>query len=172
MALSFTTSRLSVSEISREAARPALSNLLTRVPELLTPEVVENLPAYFHGIKSQVDALVWFERMVSESRLFVVKQRHVDSIIGFVFAYVGDGHDAHIGYLLGEAYWGQGLASELLRGFIEHVAKTEGWIKLIGGVDRRNQVSSTLLLKLGFVEQSGGKGEVVFYEYLLPYPLS
>ncbi|GLX79902.1 ferrichrome ABC transporter substrate-binding protein [Thalassotalea insulae] len=167
MKLLFSTSRLSVFELLSDTPQDDLSNLLALVPELLTPKVVENLPPYFHGINSAADAKEWLERMMSESRLFVVKQKDADAIIGFVFAYVENDSAAHIGYLLGEAYWRQGLASELLKAFVVQVAQTESWDKLIAGVERSNQASSALLEKLGFVEQSMSEEQVKFYQYPL-----
>lgn len=166
MIMEFTTSRLTVSEISGDIAQLELTELFDRVAELLTPSVVKNLPPYFHGVTSQSDAQRWFERMVSESRLFVVKHNGLDTIIGFLFAYVEHDFDAHIGYLLGESYWGKGYASELLSGFINKASEETKWVKLVGGVDKSNKASSCLLLKLGFVEQSDD-GLVVFYDYPL-----
>jgi RimJ/RimL family protein N-acetyltransferase len=90
-----------------------------------------------------------------------------NQLIGFLFAYVEDESDAHIGYLLAEEFWGKGLASELLKGFITEVAKMESWSTLIGGVDRSNIASANLLKKLGFVEQASDESAVVFYEYKL-----
>jgi RimJ/RimL family protein N-acetyltransferase len=67
--------------------------------------------------------------------------------------------------ILGEDYWGQGLASELLRGFIAKATEEKRWFKLIGGVDKNNIASSRLLVKLGFVKQPDpDDGQVVFYE--------
>lgn len=168
MVSSLTTSRLNIQEVPDDMGQAKKERLCAQLPELLTPAVVENLPPYFHSIHSQADALTWLERMVSESRLFLVKKMGQDALIGLLFAYVSDDDEAHIGYLLGEPYWGQGFATELLRGFIEDVAQTENWTKLIGGVDRHNAASSRLLLKLGFTEQPDTDGEVVFYEYPLP----
>ncbi len=167
MALSFETSRLSASEILGDIDAPELMGMLAQVPAILSSVVVENLPPYFHRIKSEADAKVWFERTLSESRLLVVKLIGEGTIIGFVFVSVTNSRDAQIGYLLGEQYWGKGLATELLRGFIRQVGQTESWLKLIGGVDRSNHSSAKLLQKLGFIEQSGSDSEVIFYEYTL-----
>ncbi len=172
MALEFKTTRLSVLERSSEIEQNELSEILERVPELLSTPVVEYLPPYFQGIKSQSDAQLWFERMVSESRLFVVRHNDLDLIIGFIFASIENDHDAHIGYLLGEAYWGQGLASELLKGFIAQANKEKKWTKLVGGMDSSNIASSRLLVKLGFAKQHEPHdgSQVVFYEYQLSKP--
>ncbi len=170
MPLSFQTARLFVSEISDHTPSSELSNLLTLIPKILTPAVVAHLPAYFHGIESTVQARIWLEQMTEQSRLLVVSESNTREAIGFIFAFVDETNDAHIGYLLTESHWGQGLASELLRGFIIQVKCTQNWLKLIGGVDRTNITSTKLLLKLGFVEQlvhSKDANEVVFYEYLL-----
>ncbi|MCE9684892.1 GNAT family N-acetyltransferase [Shewanella sp. AS16] len=177
-------------EIARDAEPFELNALLLRVAELLTPAVVENLPPYFQGIESLADAERWLELMLSESRLFAVQDKDNGSILGFLFIYIEDAHDAHIGYLLGEAYWGQGLASELIRGLIALAIEAQEWSKLIGGVDKTNQASSNLLRKLGFVELPAAEpsatepsaiepsaiepsaidDQVAFYEYHLSRP--
>ena len=181
MALSFESSRLKVFEVPGDIGLSAREVLLNRIPEILTPSVVEHLPGYFHGIDSQAKAKVWLERMLSESQLFLVNSAEnksvegkfiEDSLIGFLFAVVENGQDAHIGYLLSEEYWGKGLASELLQGFIKSALKEEQWVKLIGGVDPANIGSANLLKKQGFVKQSGGDSSVVFYEYTIPQPQS
>ncbi|MEZ8607190.1 GNAT family N-acetyltransferase [Vibrio sp. 10N.222.54.A1] len=166
MAISFETQRLKVEEVAGELTVPERSALLERVPGILIPSVVENLPPYFHGIVSGELAEIWLDRMLSESRLLQVKSND-NQLIGFLFAYVEDESDAHIGYLLAEECWGKGFASELLQSFITEVAKTESWSTLIGGVDRSNIASTHLLNKLGFVEQASDESAVVFYEYKL-----
>ena len=169
MLLSFETPRLSIAEITSNINSVRLSQLLAAIPQILTPEVVENLPPYFHDINTQSDARVWYERMMRESRLWIVTDSQLDLPIGFIFAFV-ECNTAHIGYLLNQASWGKGLASELLRAFIDEAANTR-WHRLIGGVDRSNIASTKLLLKLGFVEQLAKKeSEVVFYEYWLVAP--
>jgi [ribosomal protein S5]-alanine N-acetyltransferase len=69
---------------------------------------------------------------------------------------------------LGERYWGQGLATELLTGFIGLCVKTQAWRKLIGGVDVANKLSTHLLSKLGFSRQNPSGNSVVFFEYQIP----
>lgn len=170
MPLEFKTSRLSVLEVFQDLDQSDLSKLLVSIPEILSRAVVKNLPPYFQNIHSHSDAQKWFELMVADSRLFIVKYNELNSIIGFVFISIENDHDAHIGYLLSEMYWRQGLASELLSGLIETAVKDLKWNKLIGGVDKTNIASSSLLVKLGFVGQPSVDGQVVFYEYLLSQP--
>ncbi|MDC5852393.1 GNAT family N-acetyltransferase [Vibrio europaeus] len=166
MTMSFESQRLAVVEITGELDLSKHSYLLERIPQILTPVVVENLPPYFHGIGSYEQARIWLERMLLESRLLQVEAEEHE-LIGFLFAYVENDEYAHIGYLLAEEYWGQGLASELLQGFIHEVEKSESWLKLVGGVDQSNVASAKLLKKLGFIEQPGNESGVAFYEYTI-----
>ena len=171
MALSFESARLNVSEITGDDDTCLLERaaLLDGILGILTPAVVENLPPYFHDVDTKESAQQWLDKMLSESRLCLVTSTS-GTLMGFLFAYVENGRDAHIGYLLKETFWGKGFASELLQGFITHVTKTESWIALVGGVDTSNVASAHLLKKLGFVEQPAGPGDVVFYVYTLPRP--
>lgn len=167
MAISFETERLKVTEISRNLASLERSSLLKLIPNILTPQVVKNLPPYFQGITSSELAACWLERMLLESRLFKLKSK-TNQLIGFLFIYVENEDDVHIGYLFGEGYWGKGLASELLQSFVVEVAKIEPWSKLTGGVDASNVSSIKVLKKSGFVESSINESGVVFYEYVIP----
>lgn len=167
MAISFETERLKVTEISRNLASSERSFLLNLIPDILTPQVVKNLPPYFQGITSSELAASWLDRMLLESRLLELKSK-TNKLIGFLFIYVESENDVHIGYLLGEGYWGKGLASELLQSFVVEVAKTEPWSKLTGGVDASNISSINVLKKSDFVESSVNENGVAFYEYVIP----
>ncbi|MCG9755460.1 GNAT family N-acetyltransferase [Shewanella insulae] len=162
--LAFTTARLAVIEIDEMLASSERTTLLARIPHILTAPVVEHLPPYFHGIDSVELADTWLTRMLAESRFFQVKFT-TDETIGFLFAYVEDETQAHIGYLLAKEAWGKGLASELLQGFIHEASRSTPWVKLIGGVDHANLASAHLLKKLGFVDQGGSESPVIFFEY-------
>jgi ribosomal-protein-alanine N-acetyltransferase len=103
--------------------------------------------------------------MVSKSRLFMVKYTGTNTTVGFVFVFVGNDSDAHIGYLLGELYWGKGYATELLKGLIDFFKHENKIKRLIAGVATDNIVSSKLLHKLGFVKSASENNETIFYEY-------
>lgn len=164
MKFTYQTSRLSVVEIFSDTQD---TDVLVAITELLSPKVVVNLPPYFQKIDSILGAQNWLKKMLSDSRLFMVKYRDSNTIIGFVFVYVGDNLNAHIGYLLGESHWGKGYATELLVGLIDFI-KHENEIKLlIAGVSPDNIVSSKLLSKLGFVESVSENNKTIFYEYRL-----
>lgn len=164
---SYKTNRLSVSEVF---SAPQESETLAAITTLLSPKVVESLPSNFQNIHSLSDAEGWYNNMLSESRLFMVNLADTDTIIGFVFVFVEDDVDAHIGYLLGESYWGQGYATELLEGLITFMTLENQIKRLIAGVARNNIVSSKLLHKLGFNISTREHDETVFYELLLSQP--
>ncbi len=109
--------------------------------------------------------------MLTESRLFLVETAE-STLIGFLFASSGEDRETHVGYLLAEGYWGKGLASELLQGFIGKASEIGPWTKLVCGVDPANVASAHLLKKLGFIERKNNGDGAVFYEYVFPQPQS
>ncbi|MCP5325153.1 MAG: GNAT family N-acetyltransferase [Oceanospirillaceae bacterium] len=166
MAISFKTARLDITELTDNLSPTERIALLKQIPAILSPRVVEQLPSYFHGIVCEKTAEIWLIRMQSESRLLQVADNNA-RILGFMFIYPENEFTAHIGYLLAEEYWGKGLASELLQGFIGHIRANGPWQKLIGGVAQSNIASCALLTKAGFVALAPENG-VIFYEYTIP----
>ncbi|CAM4207711.1 MULTISPECIES: GNAT family N-acetyltransferase [Pseudoalteromonas] len=164
MALSFQTLRLHIIEVNDDLPALDRERLIEQIPHILSSNVVENLPPYFHGINSTKQAENWFQRMRSESRLLQVKLGQHETI-GFLFVYVENESDAHIGYLLAEEHWGKGYASELLQGFIHAVINAELWSTLIAGVEQSNHASIQLLKKLGFSQQVHDENSPLFFEY-------
>lgn len=161
----FKTSRLIISDVC--LCIDPKPNLLSRITELLTPQVVKSLPSHFQDISSPESADIWLSRMLSESRCLAVKSSENNLIIGFIFLYESNDGSTHIGYLLGEDYWGHGYAKEFLNALIAWCRDSSSISKLIGGVEPDNVASASLLKKLGFVECSDKKSAVVFYEYTL-----
>ncbi|WP_157822473.1 GNAT family N-acetyltransferase [Psychromonas sp. Urea-02u-13] len=164
MTFTYQTSRLSVVEVFRGTRE---TDILVSITKLLTPKVVESLPQYFRNINSISDAECWLKKMLPESRLFVVRHTGNNMIIGFVFVFVESNTDAHVGYLLGEPYWGKGYATELLKGLIDFINNENKINLLIAGVATNNIVSSRLLNKLGFIKSDSENNEIVFYKYQL-----
>lgn len=165
MAISFNTPRLNVIEINSNTAKLEQTTLVNALPSILTPAVVANLPGYFQGIDSIAAAEKWLANMLNECRLLMLQSQHQD-VVGLLFIYT-ENHDAHIGYLLAEQYWGQGLTFELLQGFINLAGTQSQWHKLIAGVDESNTPSIKLLKKLAFEEQASKENGMLFYEFNL-----
>ncbi|MEH6454102.1 MAG: GNAT family N-acetyltransferase, partial [Psychromonas sp.] len=116
----FKTSRLVISDVRLlyQAQPDEKVNLLSRTITLLSPKVTKSLPPYFQKILTLENADDLFKQVISESRCFAVHQTELNTIIGFILIYELEEEAAHIGYLLGEDYWGQGYASEFLNALI------------------------------------------------------
>ena len=101
MNIKFTTVRLGVTQWPLDVESAKKMELLSTIPQLLTPAVVKSLPPYFHNVNSLAVAETWYQTMLSESSLFIVTDKKSAAIMGFVFAHTDEIEDAHIGYLLG-----------------------------------------------------------------------
>ena len=92
-------------------------------------------------------------------------------VIDFIFIYQPTDNTnyitAHIGYLLGKEYWGQGYAKEFLNGLISWSREKKEISTLVAGVEPNNIASACLLTKMGFSECSDKDSAVVLYEYEL-----
>jgi len=75
---------------------------------------------------------------------------------GGIGAAFGDG-DAHataaIGYWIGEAHWGRGIATAAVRAFAEHVLAEHAIERLEATVFANNPASMRVLAKAGFVRE-------------------
>lgn len=163
MVINFKTQRLTVSQL---VPCDSDNRLLQTIVELLTPEVVKNLPAYFSDINSVDKAKAWLDTMLSESRLLSMSTSQSNVVIGFMFIYDKGNGCAQIGYLLGQRFWRQGYASELLQGFINCFDEKD-WRELNAGVSVNNEASCNLLLNLGFTEQQSDVPDMRYYQYIV-----
>ena len=55
-----------------------------------------------------------------------------------------------LGYLLAENAWGKGIATELVKGFVHWCEEQDFSIQLLGGVEKENGASTSVLIKAGF----------------------
>jgi RimJ/RimL family protein N-acetyltransferase len=156
-----------VDELTSTLVGDSRTVLLSKVIALFSPLVVKALPPYFHGITSLEQAEAWFVKMTSDSRLLTVSSKDTNELLGFVFLSLSTNNTAHIGYLLGEQYWGKGYAKECLGGLIDWCLAGAAIKVLIGGVEKGNVASAKLLEGLGFTPHFDEVSPVVFYEYQL-----
>jgi len=151
----FTTDRLAVhswaSIIGDKRARKALE---TALKAILTPRVLKHLPPSLQLHEGENDVASWVDARAAESEIMLVNAKTSGKLVGLVImARVPDTADiptVHLGYLLAEATWGQGLASELLKGLLSAM-HFEGRMRLVGGVNRTNSASARVLQKAGFI---------------------
>lgn len=97
----------------------------------------------------------------------MIKLDGENKTIGYVFLSAVKNSDTHIGYLLGESYWGKGYATEVMQGLVTFIKSEHHVMKLIVGVDLDNLASIRLLNKLGFINHSNDNNCSMFLEYLL-----
>lgn len=134
------------------------------IVHILSDNVVNSLPPYFHDIDTIDDAKEWLEFISSEADVLFIQGKFSLSTIGFIFIHTNQLGEAHIGYVLAKEYWNKGIATEVLESFIEFCNETKKWDNLLAGVHRDNEASIRLLEKLGFSIKEENPS-VLFYEY-------
>ncbi len=101
--------------------------------------------------------------------------KHEDGAVNKVIAYNGQfvggigimpqtgwrSHIAEIGYWIGEAYWGQGIATEALRKMTEYAFLELKYRKLFGPVLEPNRASMRVLEKNNYLLEGILKQEVI-----------
>ncbi len=139
------------SDLTDPLARDRIEKSLA---EILTPPVLEHLPPPLQLGSGRNAVSSWVDARAEESEVLLVRLRDDGRLVGLIILAVdaerGDVPALHIGYLLGEAVWGRGLASEMVSGLVE-AASDGAKLRLIGGVDRSNSASARVLRKAGFV---------------------
>lgn len=168
----FNTERLSVERIKSQALDEEAGLLTLKVLDLLTPAVTRSLPSEWQNITRLEDANIWLQQRIEESSFLAIRLRSTNDIIGFMFLYDDDEKlqllDLHIGYLLGEAYWGRGYGSELIKGLVDWAYLDEHIHSLVGGVEVGNVGSIKVMEKNGFCLSNlkGPAEDVIFLEYV------
>ncbi len=150
----FTTPRLSVHGWRRTLEDAPLRAALERaLAGILTDPVLAHLPPSLQLHEAGGGIAGWIDARAAESEVLLVERREGGALVGLVLLAQGEEIQArrslHIGYLLAESAWGQGLASELVSGLVAAV-EGAGRLRLLGGVDRDNPASARVLQKAGF----------------------
>ncbi|EZP52943.1 GNAT family N-acetyltransferase [Sphingomonas sp. RIT328] len=90
----------------------------------------------------------YFADRAAEVRYWAVTDAR--GVIGFVFAAERRSGVSEIGYLIGPAHWGRGVAREAVSAVITHLFAS-GTRRIFADVDPDAQASARLLERLGFV---------------------
>ena len=141
------------------------------VIDILSPAVTRFLPEPWRGDYTCARAQRWIAERDRESALLIVLDRVSGNPVGFlVVAEDGKpprGRELRIGFVIAEAAWGRGFATELLAGFT-HRCRAEGVSSLVGGAEARNSPSRRVLEKCGFREDSSSAtGDHCLYRLVL-----
>ncbi len=159
----FETGRLDVRQwdtaISEAGRRAALADELRAI---LTKPVLAHLPPALQDARADIDG--WITARAAESDVFLVRGAD-ETLIGLlILARMGAGEPIHIGYLLAEAAWGHGYATELVQGLV-HALATQAPPDLYAGVDAANPASTRVLEKVGFsrIQQGDAAGQAMYH---------
>jgi RimJ/RimL family protein N-acetyltransferase len=99
------------------------------------------------------DAQSWIARCKGGEQFAIDVGGRLAGAIG-IFPFTGERrHVAHIGYWLGKAFWGRGIATAACRCLVEHLFAATGLIRLETTVDAPNVASIRVLEKCGFVRE-------------------
>ena len=163
-ACAFETDRLLVKEwhsFSRDD-----SELARTVAAILTDRVTRSLPSPWRGSYTVERAGTWVKERDGEGTTLLIVERSSGQAVGLMIlhetdsASVTEGIEVRIGYLLAEASWGKGYASELMKEFVGWCRQHTTICSLAGGVEQGNRASARVLEKNGFraVREDGELG--------------
>lgn len=177
----FATERLLVKEWHAAPGMgwPAV-DLWQAVHGLMTESVTRHLPEAWRGPFSLARARAWVQERDQESPTLLVVDQASAIPVGLVIVFESIIErarepsrcvDVRLGYLLDEAVWGQGLATELLAGFVDWCRSQPTIASITAGVAVTNEASHRALARLGFVQvtsQSDGADGELIYRLTIP----
>jgi hypothetical protein len=149
----FSTPRLSIHPWDPHLDDPDKRHVLKQaIRPMLSDAAMRYLPSTL-ALGSGPDPLEdWVVARQAAASVSVIQQQ--DITIGLLFLFLPpaaeEGSPIHLGYLLAEQVWGQGLGSELVAGLIAHL-EPGPLCDLQAGVDINNHASARILKKSGFV---------------------
>ena len=116
---------------------------------MLTPPVLRHLPP---PLQQTDDIGAWIDLRHAEASIFLVQTNDARLIGLLILADMGGTPASiHVGYLFGEAHWGRGYATELLRGLVASVTPP---VRLVAGVAPENRASVRVLERAGFIQST------------------
>lgn len=165
----FDTDRLLVSHwapvLDDRSTRPAI---LAEVLLLLSPAVTEFLPAPLCLANGPDAVEEWVSNRRGESEVCCVRAKAGGDFIGLLilapWLEEGGSLTLRLGYLLNQAAWGRGYATELIRGLVTWCQTTGVRAQILAGVERNNGASGAVLIKAGFhkLPEPAGSGSETY----------
>jgi RimJ/RimL family protein N-acetyltransferase len=115
-------------------------NLKDRFPH---PYTAEDADAWLALARAQPDRAAWAIEVDGEAAGGISLERQGD-----VYS-----HTAHLGYWLGEAYWGRGVMTAAVRGVSDYAFDVRRFVRLEAPVFAWNPASMRVLEKCGYVRE-------------------
>jgi RimJ/RimL family protein N-acetyltransferase len=111
----------------------------------------------------------------ANNAIFAIRLKSTGRIIGIArYAVMEAGGPVHVGYWLGEPFWGQGLATEAVHTLVDHAFTHHEITELQGSCRVTNPASRRVLIKSGFqyrdqamIRSVGAGGSVPIERYTL-----
>ena len=153
----FETVRLSVREWHSLSSDDSQQQELAQVvAAILTQPVTRSLPSAWQGSYTTERARAWIKERDSEGATLLVIDRVTHQPVGLMIlleiqAEEDDrDREVRLGYVLSEYVWEQGIASELISGFVGWCSEQTSVASITGGVAQDNHASRRVLQKNGF----------------------
>lgn len=82
---------------------------------------------------------------------FAIRLKSTGRVIGAIgYGALDEGEPLHLGYWVGEPFWGQGYATEAAQSVVDHVFTLPGIDRLVAAARVTNPASRRVLVKCGF----------------------
>jgi [ribosomal protein S5]-alanine N-acetyltransferase len=118
------------------------------------PNVSRNMRDRFPHPYSRADAAWWIARAGAQSPqtdFAIVVEGEAAGGIGFILQEDVSRRSVEIGYWLGEAFWGRGIATDAVRAMTDHIFANFDVCRIYATVFESNPASSRVLDKAGFI---------------------
>ncbi|WP_298817723.1 GNAT family N-acetyltransferase [uncultured Roseibium sp.] len=157
--------------------KPRMDDLADLVFLANNKTVAANLAAMPHPytIENARALVKQADRVRDKSALFAIRLKSTGRLVGVAkYAPVDSEGPVHIGYWLGEPFWGRGLATEAVHALVDHAFTYHDINELQGSCRVTNPASRRVLIKSGFqfrdqamIRSIGAGGSVPIERYTL-----
>ena len=127
--------------------RPDIGDLDAMFELMSNPVAMRFWSTLPHADRAVTEA--WLSQMIE--RTAAGGEDFAIELDGRVIGFVGAGRLPEFGFMVHQAFWGRGIASEASRAFIDYAFGQLGVPALTADVDPRNAASLKVLAKLGFI---------------------
>ncbi|AJR06763.1 N-acetyltransferase [Photobacterium gaetbulicola] len=154
--INFSTERLSVKTLDR-----TMPGIQDEIMTMFTEPVSRHLPPSCQNFRTAEDVANWLEGMARTGS--VLRLTLQQQAVGYLFVFPEPEDCYRLGYVLDEAQWGKGLATEAMLGLVNYLSAYEHAACFIAGVEPDNTGSVNVLKKLGF-SYSYSEQDVDYYK--------
>ncbi|KHT62000.1 hypothetical protein RJ45_19780 [Photobacterium gaetbulicola] len=154
--INFSTERLSAKTLDR-----TMPGIQDEIMAMFTEPVSRHLPPSCQNFRTAEDVANWLEGMAQTGS--VLRLTEYQQAIGYLFVFPEPENCYRLGYVLDEARWGKGFATEAMQGLVTYLSAHEHAASFIAGVEPDNTGSVNVLKKLGF-SYSYSEQDVDYYQ--------